>query len=213
MDEYLAKFENKKLADARDHVNLVSQWPIFDDLAADLYHPEVLLAMERAHTTLNMFSQGVMTQTKTSKKDLLHCVVSGLGEKVSLASPFQRVAMAPGEPIQIENQETEQMEDVNIPTTYSFVDLALRKNKDDEIHYLKAMHNVLKPGDCIHIPAYWWYQIQTRTPKKPASTHASTQQKFKEQSKPLSLSVDFWYHVPSYQLENFFDGIEKGLLK
>jgi len=56
------------------------------------------------------------------------------------------------------------------------------------------MHYNLKKGDCIYIPAYWWFQIQTITPndlKKNASKEKVN--KYNEKIKELSISVDFWY--------------------
>lgn len=49
------------------------------------------------------------------------------------------------------------------------------KNKEQNINFLKVMDVSLKPGDCVHVPAYWWYQIQTQTPKKPGQ-HATEEQ-------------------------------------
>jgi len=97
---------------------------------------------------------------------LLKCVVAGLGEKISLASPYQRHGVEAGVTASIEADNGES-EDVNIPINYSFKDLSLHNNKKDDLFYLKVIHIMLKPGDCVHIPAYWWYQVQTRTLKKP----------------------------------------------
>jgi len=59
------------------------------------------------------------------------------------------------------------MEDVHIPVTFTFKDLVSHKNNPQDMHFVKALHLLLKPGDCVHIPAFWWYQIQTSTPLKP----------------------------------------------
>jgi hypothetical protein len=62
---------------------------MLEQLKSDFYEPSVLnIALDLDTTSLNMLSQGTMTQTKTSKKDLLHCVASGFGEKVAMVSPF-----------------------------------------------------------------------------------------------------------------------------
>lgn len=183
---------------------------MFDQLLEDFTEPGVLkLALDLDITTLNMLSQGTMTQTKTSKQDLLHCVASGFGEKVSLVSPFQRYAMEAGHPYHLFNEQTSQDEEVSIPNNFSFKDISLIKTEQNNINFLKVMDVQLKPGDCVYIPAYWWYQIQTMTPKKPGQHSSEAQLKaHDEQMKELSISVDFWYHVHSYWLENMFHGIE-----
>jgi hypothetical protein len=106
---------------------------------------------------MNMMSQGSMTQTRTSNKDLLHCVASGFGEKVSLVSPFQRHGMEAGHPFIMDSDKSGQ-DEVHIPNNFSFKDIALMRNKEN-ITSLKVMDLTLKPGDCVYVPAYWWYQI------------------------------------------------------
>jgi hypothetical protein len=103
--------------------------------------------------------------------------------------------------------------EVHIPNNFSFKDIALSKNKEQNINFLKVMDVVLKPGDCVHIPAFWWYQFQTLTPKRPGQ-HSSEEQikAHGEQMREMSISVDFWYNVHSYWLENMFYGIENEIL-
>ena len=51
----------------------------------------------------------------------------------------------------------------------------------------------LDKGDCIYIPAYWWYQIE-------ASAAETT------------LTVTHWYDIGSTWVELIFNGIEQNLL-
>ena len=97
--------------------------------------------------------------------------------------------------------------------TYSFKDLVSHSNSPQDLHFLKAINIILNPGDCVHIPAFWWFQIQTLTPRKPSKDALpEDKKKFMEDVKNLSVSVDFWYEVHSYQLYNIFKGIEEGQL-
>jgi len=45
-----------------------------------------------------MMSQGAHTMTKYDRRDFLHCIVAGPGERVTLGSPYQRPAIQPGFP-------------------------------------------------------------------------------------------------------------------
>ena len=58
-------------------------------------------------------------------------------------------------------------EDVSIPSSYTFKDLVTAKVREEHARFFKVMDVQLKRGDCLYIPAYWWYQTQTLTPKKP----------------------------------------------
>ena len=51
----------------------------------------------------------------------------------------------------------------------------------------------LDKGDCIYIPAYWWYQIE-------ASAEEAT------------LTVTHWYDISSTWVELIFNGIEENIL-
>ena len=83
-------------------------------------------------------------------------MAAGFGEKVSLVSPFQRFAMDVGQPYILEEQNNEE---VHIPNNFSFRDISIQRNREQNLNYLKVMDVILKPGDCIYIPAYWWYQV------------------------------------------------------
>ena len=114
-----------------------------------------------------------------------------------------------GQPYILEEQNNEE---VHIPNNFSFRDISLQRNREQNLNYLKVMDVILKPGDCIYIPAYWWYQVQTLTPKKVGPESGEEYDQYLEQIKKLSVTVDFWYHVHSHWLENMFYGIENKLL-
>ena len=98
-----------------------------------------------------------MTTTKSSKDDLLHCVAVGQGEKVSLVSPYQRINMEAGMPYVYSNEKDGVEEEVPIPPNYSFKDLVTAKVREEHFRFFKVLNVQLKAGDCIYIPAYWWY--------------------------------------------------------
>ena len=75
--------------------------------------------------------------------------------------------MEAGLPYVYFNEKTNLEEEVSIPPNYSFKDLATAKVREEHYRFFKVLIVHVKAGDCIHIPAYWWYQIQTLTPKKP----------------------------------------------
>ena len=75
------------------------------------------------------------------------------------------------------------------------------------------MHVGLKKGDCIYIPAFYWFQIRTETvatPKKDAPKEEWI--KFEEEIKELDVSVDFWYETSSVWMKQIFFGIENKML-
>ena len=75
------------------------------------------------------------------------------------------------------------------------------------------MHVSMKKGDCLYIPAFYWYQIRTEsipTPKPDAS--AEERQEFEDQVKIPSISVDFWYEVSSIWMKQVIFGLEKQIL-
>ena len=116
-----------------------------------------------------MYSQGTQTLAQTNNQDLLHCIVAGHGERITLVSPYQRLALQAGYPGEFDNPDTKEKEDVHIPPQYTFKDLSESKVPDDinELNFFKPLHQDIAPGDCVHIPAYWWYQIRTKTPRSP----------------------------------------------
>ena len=65
--------------------------------------------------------------------------------------------MEAGKPFVMPSQDKPGDEEVHIPNNFSFKDIALSKNKEQNMNYLKVIDVVLKPGDCLHVPAYWWY--------------------------------------------------------
>lgn len=74
---------------------------------------------------------------------------------------------------------------------------------------LKVMHVGLKKGDCIYIPAFYWYQIRTETVRQPGKDASDEDRKaFEEGIKLLDISVDFWYEVSSYFMKEIIYGLE-----
>ena len=65
--------------------------------------------------------------------------------------------MEAGAPFIMEAHDRQGDHEVHIPNNFSFKDIALAKNKEQNINFLKVMDVMLKPGDCVHIPAFWWY--------------------------------------------------------
>jgi hypothetical protein len=65
------------------------------------------------------------------------------------------------------NNDKDVEEEVPIPPNYSFKDLVTAKVREEHFRFFKVLNVQLKAGDCLYIPAYWWYQTQTLTPKKP----------------------------------------------
>jgi hypothetical protein len=75
--------------------------------------------------------------------------------------------------------------------------------------FMKVNTVSLKPGDCAYIPMNWWYQINTNsTGKKPAK--GQDKKEFEEESKKLSVSVNFWYGTHSLFVTNILAGVETG---
>jgi hypothetical protein len=60
---------------------------------------------------------------------------------------------------------------------------------------LKPVHMNLKPGDCVHIPAYWWYQISVEPvmPEIEAEEGEEVPAVDPAIASIPGLSVDFWY--------------------
>lgn len=154
----MIKFGDEKLKDKRSVNNLVWQAPIFDALKEDISEPDAVnVGLYSNGTTFTVMSQGTMTLGTSNLQDVLHCVVAGPGEKVSLASPYQRLGIRPGVPTDAENPDTKQMERVEIPLTFTFVDMNNAKINEKDINFLKIMHVLLQPGDCVYIPSNWWF--------------------------------------------------------
>ena len=61
----------------------------------------------------------------------------------------------------------------------------------------------LIPGDCIYIPAFYFYQV----------AGWAEAQTLRGDLRPASVSVSFKYKAHSRMLEAFYDAIESGILK
>ena len=90
-------------------------------------------------------------------EDFVHCVVAGIGERVSLVSPFQRIGVKAGESTDFENPETRQKEKVTIPQKFTFMDINNARPDPRDIQFIKNIHVDLSKGDCIYIPPKWWF--------------------------------------------------------
>jgi len=110
---------------------------------------------------MNVMSQGSHTMTKYDRNDVLHCIVAGPGERVTLVSPYQRPAVEPGRARKFKDQNGQER-DASIPSTFSFRDIVAEQvsTNDRDLQYMKPIHVDMNPGDCLHIPSFWWYQIR-----------------------------------------------------
>lgn len=132
IEEYLTKFTDGTTPEPRDIVDVLDQQEIFDQLKDDLTEPDAVnIALEHEYTTFNMLSQGTQTLGKSNKADVLHCIASGHGERVTLVSPYQRIAVQAGFPTQFTNPETGESEDVHIPASFTFKDLSDARASED----------------------------------------------------------------------------------
>ena len=75
-----------------------------------------------------------------------------------------------------------------LPPWFSPIELTNEDFKDAKVHII-----TLLKGDCMYIPAYWWYQIEGPPDD-------------------LSLTVSYWYDVGSSWMRLIFDGIENNAL-
>lgn len=60
---------------------------------------------------------------------------------------------------------------------------------------LKPVHFNLKPGDCVHVPAYWWYQISVESVMPEFEPEEGEEMPALDPAVASipGLSVDFWY--------------------
>ena len=84
--------------------------------------------------------------------------------------------------------------------------------KPDFEKYPSAKHidhfykDVLQAGDCIFIPAFYFYQVAGWAKAQPSKTGSNG-------AKPAAISVAFKYRSHSRLLEAFYDAIESGILQ
>lgn len=99
----MEKFEDDQIQNHDDVVNVLSQEPLFDEIKEDIKEPKSIdVVLDHSYTAWNLMSQGAMTMSKYAEKDLLHCSVSSAaGERVTLASPYQRGGLEIGRPISL----------------------------------------------------------------------------------------------------------------
>ena len=62
---------------------------------------------------------------------------------------------------------------------------------------------ILHDGDCLYIPAFYFYQYVAKTSNTPD----------KDNLKPSNIAVMLKYESNSALLEGFYDAIEKGILE
>ena len=211
LNEFEVKFKDVNLKRKSDVKDIVYRHPLPSELAADIFEPEAVnKVLEYNRTTISILSQDFINLATYNKEDSLHCVVSGLGELVTLVSPYQRFGINAGRPAKVENPETKKVEDVHISRQYSFMELDLQRIEPDHVKFLRPIKLKLSPGDCVYIPMNWWFQIRTMAVgnKRPRGQEAVS--KFEADRRKLSVSVDFWYGIHSLFVRNVFDGIESG---
>lgn len=76
--------------------------------------------------------------------------------------------------------------------------------KYPKVHYLEQMYqDDLSAGDCIFIPAYYFYQ----------TAGESTVQTVVDEIKPSAIMIELKYRSGNEMLNAYFDAIEKGVLK
>ena len=82
----------------------------------------------------------------------------------------------------------------SMPANYSPVDLYkpdFRKHQD--FKSATPFDITIKTGDCLYLPAYWWYQTETS----------------KDRGTTL---VTFWYTISSEWVKVVFKGLEEGYI-
>lgn len=104
---------------------------------------------------------------------------------------------------------------IDIPKHHTMIDLNHREDNAKTRHFLKVIHVYLHEGDCVHIPAYWYSQIQALTHSKrpPPDAPKDDQMRYLSSLQKLSVSVDFWYNSTSTMLDNVMHGLNKQLLR
>lgn len=174
IDKYLSKWSvERENYDVRDTVDLFWQQPIPAQFEKDLTEPDAVnVVLEHESTTWNAMGQATQTLAKAETKDKLHCTIGGNGERISIVSPFQRIGMQIGSTKVLNHPEMEQPVEVSLPNYHSFTDLNRAEVPREDQQYFKPFHVDNKPGDCVYIPAFWWYQIEAQyalAPKHNAS--------------------------------------------
>ena len=209
MEEYYVKFGDKNIRHKGSVKNIIYRQPLPQELADDLVEPEALnKAFNLEHITYNILSQDFQNLATFNSEDQLHCVVSGIGETISLVSPYQRLGVKAGQPVTIKNPETKKDEELNIPNHYTFIELVNQRVDPDHVKFLKVNNVELQPGDCVYIPMQWWFQISTHTVGRGKPKDKEESAKWLEDREKLSVSVDFWYGKHSYFVDSVFKGVD-----
>jgi hypothetical protein len=119
-----------------------------------------------------------MAQTNT--REALICTITG-DLKLTIVPPWERLLVYVG---------SEQ----GLPSNYSPVDFFNPDyNAHENFRTATAFDIVLKDGDCLYLPSYWWYQQETSP-------------------EAVTTVVTFWYTVSSVWLKMMFHGLEEGSL-
>ena len=125
--------------------------------------------------------------------------------KVALVPHVYRQEMMPGTPTAYKHEIKGHEMVVELDVNESPINLF---NPDFE-KYPSAKHinhfyqDTLKAGDCIYIPAFYFYQ----------TSGVAETQPMKGEYKPAAITVSFKYKAHSRMLEAFYDAIETGILK
>jgi len=117
---------------------------------------------------------------QTNSREALICTITG-DLKLAIVPPWERLLVYVG---------SEQ----GLPSTHSPVNFFNPDyNAHENFRGATAFDIVLKDGDCLYLPAYWWHQQETN----PTA---------------VTTVVTFWYTVSSVWLKMMFHGLEEGSL-
>jgi len=132
------------------------------------------------------------------------CVVDG-SLKVALVPPIYRQEMMPGKSTTYHHDIKGHDMIVELDVNESPINLFKPdfKKFPSAKHILHFYKDTLRPGDCIFIPAFYFYQVAGWAEAQPS----------KSQLKPAAITVGFKYKAHSRMLEAFYDAIENDILK
>lgn len=157
MERFIGKFDDKGLKRKSDVKDFVWRQPMPESLRNDIPEPNAINVMyDWDSTTMNILSQDFTNLATYDEEDKLHCVVSGLGEKIHMVHPYQRFGIKAGQSQTIKNPKG-QKETIEISKLYSLMELGKAKVNIHDQKYIKIITLDLQPGDCAYIPMFWWF--------------------------------------------------------
>lgn len=97
---YNSKFTDPLLKDPLEAVNLFMHEPVPAALTTDMWEPDAInIAFDLLRITWSLMSTNSLSLTRYNEEEMLHCVVTGK-QHFSLVSPYQRVGVGAGKPLQ-----------------------------------------------------------------------------------------------------------------